>query len=261
MAKNRHGLDRNIPEPVRREVRRRCGFGCVICGSAIVTYEHMEPRFADATVHTAVGITLLCGQHQIESSKGLLSLETVKAADKDPFSRKVGTATYLLDIGQRRPLIMIGGNTFAQFGAAISVNGEPIFELRAPEKYSKLWRVSAKFKDAMGKVLCEIVENEIVVAAENIDFEQTSSRFVVATRDNAGFLELEALPPGGIALNKFEIRTHGEVLRIGRENLAPPGEKADEQMCISWRGTKFVNCGFSNPNGLDFKIKDGQFSI
>lgn len=33
---------RNIPLPIQREVRQRCGFGCVICGMPLYEYEHME---------------------------------------------------------------------------------------------------------------------------------------------------------------------------------------------------------------------------
>lgn len=29
---NKYGLTRDIPEDVKRKVRKRCGFGCVICG-------------------------------------------------------------------------------------------------------------------------------------------------------------------------------------------------------------------------------------
>jgi 5-methylcytosine-specific restriction endonuclease McrA len=32
-----------IPEGVKREVRQRCGFGCVICGLPIYEYDHLVP--------------------------------------------------------------------------------------------------------------------------------------------------------------------------------------------------------------------------
>jgi trigger factor len=33
---------RAIPEPIMREVRRRCGFDCVLCGLSLYEYERME---------------------------------------------------------------------------------------------------------------------------------------------------------------------------------------------------------------------------
>jgi len=32
---------RNIPLPIQREVRQRCGFGCVICGTLLYEYDHI----------------------------------------------------------------------------------------------------------------------------------------------------------------------------------------------------------------------------
>lgn len=45
---SQHGLSRQIPEEIRLEVRRRCGFGCMQCGNSIVQCEHTEPEFAAA---------------------------------------------------------------------------------------------------------------------------------------------------------------------------------------------------------------------
>ncbi len=50
---------RNIPLPIQREVRKRCGFGCVLCGLPLYEYEHME-EWAQVKRHIADEITLLC---------------------------------------------------------------------------------------------------------------------------------------------------------------------------------------------------------
>jgi hypothetical protein len=257
MAKNRYGLSRHIPEAVRREVRRRCGFGCVICGSALQTYEHMDPRFADAKQHIASGITILCGQHQTASSKGLLALETVIAADKDPFCKKSGAAANLLDMGQHRPVILIGGNELTQCGPSISVNGKIMIAVRPPERHSKLWRLSAEFNDPSGKTLCRIEDNEIVVGAENVDFRQTSTRFEISTDQDRDFFELESLPPNGIALNKFTQYTDGGIFKVGREKIALLDEEPTMQAVMSFDGgPKFANCSFNFPKGIDFIVKN-----
>ena len=96
--RNQYGLPRHIPEAVKRAVRRRCGFGCVKCGNAIITYEHMEPKFRDARCHDPRRITLLCGHHQQESTKGLLSLETIKEYDADPVTKRQGFSSYVFDL-------------------------------------------------------------------------------------------------------------------------------------------------------------------
>ena len=60
---------RNIPLPVQREIRQRCGFGCVICGMPLYEYEHME-EWAVVQRHVADEITLLCDQHHREKTAG-----------------------------------------------------------------------------------------------------------------------------------------------------------------------------------------------
>ena len=64
---NKHGLSRYIPEAIKREVRQRCGFGCVICGFGFYDYEHFDPDFADAKFHDPNGMTLLCSIKLLKS--------------------------------------------------------------------------------------------------------------------------------------------------------------------------------------------------
>jgi len=39
MAEKEVGSRQNIPLPIQREVRQRCGFDCVICGMPLFKYE------------------------------------------------------------------------------------------------------------------------------------------------------------------------------------------------------------------------------
>ncbi|WP_198036130.1 hypothetical protein [Salegentibacter sp. T436] len=71
MSKQDKPNSRNIPLPIQREVRQRCGFGCVICGLPLYEYEHME-EWAKVKRHDAEEITLLCDRHHREKTAGLL---------------------------------------------------------------------------------------------------------------------------------------------------------------------------------------------
>jgi hypothetical protein len=44
---------------MKREIRQRCGFGCVLCGIRIYQYDHIID-YAQVQEHTADNITLLC---------------------------------------------------------------------------------------------------------------------------------------------------------------------------------------------------------
>src|ERR1017187_3279445 len=84
---NRHGLTRDIPEPVKRDIRQACYNGCVICGKLLCTYEHFDPPFVDATAHNPGGMALLCPGHQADRTAGRLSIEAVRLARANPFNR------------------------------------------------------------------------------------------------------------------------------------------------------------------------------
>lgn len=57
MYKNKYGLSRNIPNHIKRAVRQKCGFGCVICGLFICDFDHYAPSFSEAKKHNPDGIT------------------------------------------------------------------------------------------------------------------------------------------------------------------------------------------------------------
>lgn len=78
-----------IPEPVKRSVRQRCGFGCVICGLPIYEYDHMA-EYAEEGVHSEDNLTLLCPTHHAEKTKGLLPIEVVRGANADPLNLRNG---------------------------------------------------------------------------------------------------------------------------------------------------------------------------
>jgi len=101
-----------IPEAVKREVRQRCGYGCVICGRPIYAYEHMEGYAATAR-HVAREITLLCDNHHRERTGGLLPIAVVRRADLDPINRRIGaSAAHPLHYSGNTCSASIGGCDF-----------------------------------------------------------------------------------------------------------------------------------------------------
>jgi hypothetical protein len=57
MADIEEPAERYVPAEIKRAVRQRCGFGCVLCGVPIFQYDHMIP-FAEVQEHTEENITL-----------------------------------------------------------------------------------------------------------------------------------------------------------------------------------------------------------
>lgn len=215
---NKHGLGRTIPDSTKREVRQRCGFGCALCGNAIITYEHFDPPFKDAKVHHAKGITLLCGSHQLESSKGLLSKETIREADLNPACKRSGFAKHMLDFGKTKPHLVLGGADVTECAPTIEIDETLFFKVDAPDEDSQRWRLSCRFIDENGIEVCRIAENELLVKASCVDIEQSAKRLVIHSETMA-LLELEFEPPDGLRVKQYSTRTPNGRVLIGDELL------------------------------------------
>jgi hypothetical protein len=253
-GRNRFGLGRTIGEAVRREVRRRCGFGCVICGNAIVTYEHFSPPYKDARMHDPNGITLLCGGHQLESSKGLLSKETIAEANANPICKRRGHAKHMFDLGGAKPTLLLGGADVTQCAPAIEIDGAFFFKIDPPDRRSSRWRLSCRFCDETGKLICEILENELIIQADNVDIEQSATRLLIRSDANT-LLELEVQPPAGFLLKQYSLQTTNGRLYIGGESHSngPPVVPASTVLRLETaNGGAFSlrDCTFISPGGL-----------
>jgi len=101
-----------IPDPIQREVRQRCGFGCVICGNPIYQYDHMI-EYAEVKEHTADNLTLLCYEHHGEKTKKLLPRQIVIEANKEPYNLRTGSSKQqLLHLNAETLEIKIGPTIF-----------------------------------------------------------------------------------------------------------------------------------------------------
>lgn len=158
-----------IPEAIKRAVRRRCGFGCVICGLPVFQYDHMV-EYSEVRAHEAENITLLCLAHHGEKSSKRLPRQRVFDANARPFNLSA-------DLTGGHPLSCFYGNEFSfglgtnRFrsanvdgsarGASFYIDGGPLLSARVEE--SEIL-VRAVFRDLDNKVVLIIRDNELKVA-------------------------------------------------------------------------------------------------
>jgi hypothetical protein len=176
---NQFGLSRDIPDPVKREVRQACGFGCVICGASIIEYEHVDPPFAEATTHDPARIALLCPQCHAKVTTGFLSKATVIEAMRDPISKRTGYASEFLDIGKQHPKVVFAGVTLTNCQMPVVARGLPLFMVQQAEAAEAPFRLSANFFNSQGRPSLQVVENEWRVSEKNWDVEATGGRIIV----------------------------------------------------------------------------------
>jgi len=102
-----------IPEEIKRQVRQKCGFGCVVCGLPIYQYDHVTP-FAITQRHDVDNIILLCPNHHQDKTSGRLPEAEINRAKANP--RNIGTAfssPYRFYLNGDRTTLFVGGNEYS----------------------------------------------------------------------------------------------------------------------------------------------------
>jgi hypothetical protein len=211
LAENKHGLKRDIPEEVKREVRQRCGFGCVMCGNAIVEYEHFDPPFEHAREHNPNGIALLCpGCHGL-ISKGFGSKNKVREASNNPRCLIKGhTAqemTMMMD--NDYPVIVVGTTRWEKTTLIFEVLGEPLLEIEPPEKHNTPYLISGVFYDSEGNELFRIIKNEWIGLTSNWDITIIGTELTIRRKLRDIALQLKYTAPSDITITKIDMYYKG----------------------------------------------------
>lgn len=191
---NKHGLPRRIPSHIKREIRQRCGFGCVICGFGFYDYEHFDPDFVDAKSHSPEGMTLLCSQCNQKRARKRLSAATVAAANANPKCLQQGFTSELFDFGLNPIEVKFAGNHFIDCKHIIEINGTPILSLTPPKQEGQSFLISGIFTDGLGRVALTIRDNVWQARASNWDIECKGPRITVRTASGNVALQLYLEP-------------------------------------------------------------------
>jgi HNH endonuclease len=186
------GVGRKIPAHIRREVRKACGFGCVICGKIATDYEHIVP-FSESQTHSVDNIVLLCLEHHGEVTRGRLSKQFVVEAQKNPaaYAQSV-SAQYQLMLGSHTKIQV--GNLFVDFSDTkkwdiISVCDKTLLTLEIIE--GKLV-ASATFNDFNGNESLIIEQNVVELRTKRLwDVRLSGTSLIVEFGKGHKVLELQ----------------------------------------------------------------------
>lgn len=233
---------RNIPLPIQREVRQRCGFGCVICGLPLYEYEHME-EWATVKRHIADEITLLCDQHHREKTAGLLPKSVVTAANRAPYNFKDGVKKpYNLHFSDKEAEIIVGGNSFtcrdAGYGTVmipVMVDKIPIVGFILTDGHLLLNLV---LFDEFNQIILRIKNNQLFYTTIPWDIQLIGTTLTIREAHRKILLEAEFSPPNKVKINK------GRFLCNGVEILIRPGN-----LLITNNSLNISNCHAHNCHG------------
>lgn len=231
---------RNIPLPIQREVRQRCGFGCVICGMPLYEYEHME-EWAVVKRHVASEITLLCDQHHREKTNGLLPKEIVRQADAEPFNhREGGSKPYNLYFAGDHAEVVVGSNVFTckdeGYGtsmAPISIDGVPLVGLILADGHFLL---NIVIFDEFNVPILHIKNNQLYYSTEPWDIHLKGTKLTIREQHRKILIEIEFQPPNKVVINR------GRFLKNGIEVLVRPTNVLVTNNSTFIEGGSATNC-------------------
>jgi hypothetical protein len=232
----------SIPASVKREVRQRCGFGCVICGLPLYEYEHMTP-FAEVGVHDPENLVLLCPNHHAEKTKGHRPVDTIREANENPHNIREGesspyglhfpkedrTKTFVVELGStefRFPLVAMG------LLVPILVDDTPLLSFKVEE--GRLL-VSMQLFNRSNELLVQVVENELIYSVDSWDVEYIGNTLTVRHGLGDIFVRLEFDPEADkIIINSGRIWRNGVEVVLGPTGLSGGNFTISEiafQMC------------------------------
>lgn len=219
-AKNKHGLSREIPSDIKREVRKRCGFGCVVCGSAIYEYEHFKPEFKDAIEHSAEGIALICSNDHTRKEKKLLSKEKYFAAIENPKAFETNISYTDWEASNFTPTIIIGNKIFKGGTSILKIDDELLLGFNAPEEQGTPPRLYARFFDRKQREVFSIIDNQIQIRSDAFDVETTAENWIVRSKLYKIDLHIQLYPPDKIIIKQLNFRYNKWGLIVKDDNFS-----------------------------------------
>lgn len=182
--------------------------------------------------HVAEEITLLCDRHHRERTSGLLPIEAVREANRNPFNLGTGQSTpYALHYSSGTVSAEIGSNFFeaalvegVRSLTAIVVDGEPLLEFRLEDGHVLL---GLKIHGPFGNPILTIIDNELCyVVGSAWDFELTGRRLVIREAARQIFLDIEFAVPDKLVVrracfmrNGVQVDVEPEAMRVANNEI------------------------------------------
>lgn len=224
-----------IPAAVKREVRQRCGFGCVFCGSPVYQYDHMI-EYSIRGEHEPDNLTLLCPFHHGEKSLNRLPFKKVVSANQSPYNLGKSSTTghnlmifagsvYTFGLGSNLFIDDLSGDV--NKGLALNVDGGDVLSARIQD--GELL-IRANLRDRSNRMMLRVMDNELVHSTSGWDVQFVSNRLTMWDGSRKIGLEI-SLMETGMLISRGEFWANGFKFSIGVDGaLYGP------------RGSRFEHC-------------------
>lgn len=229
-----------IPEEIKRAVRKRCGYGCVICGVPLYEYDHLI-GWAETQQHVEQEITLLCDRHHREKTNGLLPASKVAADNANPFNLRTGVSPpyHLHFQGATECAVNLGSNIFwaANQGdgtllVPVWIDGVPLIAFRFVDQHLLL---TVHIFDEFNNLILHVKDNQLVFAPTPWDIEFVGKRITLREAARKILVEIEFDPPNKVTIPRARLLLNGaQVFVRPTEVVVPAGaSRLTLQECIN----------------------------
>lgn len=243
---------------MKRRIRQRCHFGCVICGCPLYEFDHIF-GYDDAVGHKEDEITLLCDQCHKKKTNGLLSVSRVVEADRFPFNagRSV-TGPLPFEFGGAINRIITGNVIMEQPApdvpfAPVIIDGEALmgFGIEAGRLSFNIGVL-----DAFGNPELIIQDNELVHSCTKWDVEFVGNRLVIREAHGRPTFEIVfRADVGEVYIARATFWHNGVVVIIEDGYLKIPGYhfknfvfRGAQSLIVLGQRPESLSCFFHIPN-------------
>jgi len=245
---NKYGLPRDIPDPIKRQIRQRSKFGCVICRAGIYDYEHIDPEYGDAKSHDPDSICCLCTACHAKVTRGHFSKDYVRKKYKEvERSDKLDVPLPFegLDFHDGKAELKIGGISYDPgVTSVVTYHGNAIFSI-CPSSGSDTAGINAVFLDDEGDQTLRISDNIWYGAVHAWDTEVVGRRIKVRKKKGALALVLRLEPPSKIVIEKLDMRV-ADAHILASERSYAVGRYINNSK-VSWFHANMVHMGAPVP--------------
>ena len=215
---------RNIPHPIQREVRQRCGFGCVICGGIIYDYDHLVD-WASAHTHVADEITLLCTRHHREKTNKLLPLADVLKHNADPYNLREGVSEpHIFHYSGDACEVVMGNNVFKTAGDV--PDGATLIPLVIDDEIMLGFVFEAgqallhmAVFDEFNRLILRIERNVMTYTSAAWDVELVGARLRIRERLRRFLIEIYFEPPNRIRVTRGRFLLNGVEVTVSEKRV------------------------------------------
>jgi hypothetical protein len=246
---NKHGLKRDIPEPVKRQVRINSKFACIVpnCRESIYEYEHLIPGFNDATSHDPNKICLTCAKHN-PLNKGKLGNEYYSKEQLIEFYNLIRTSEILPSPPKNKDFfnyfgnpvkIQIGDFEFENIESIISIDKENYLSFnknKDTSPYAPKIVFSGKMENSKGENVFNIIDNEWISNYNHYDLITTNGKIKIYEESQKCIFEALKIPnENKIIITKLRLIKKPFIIEVDKTDFVVKQKLDNEHQWIEVR--------------------------